>query len=216
MVKVGCCGFQKAKREYYRHFSLVEIQQTFYQPPQLKTAERWRREAPHNFEFTIKAWQLITHPPSSPTYRRLTTKIKNLGKYGFCQSTMEVHEAWQVTKETARALGVRWIVFQCPASFTPTREHIKNLQKFFAKIDRDRFLFAWEPRGKWDKEVVTRLCQELGLVHCVDPFQSLPITAGKAYFRLHGRGGYRYRYPADDLQKLQDWCQEYSEVYCLF
>ncbi len=50
---------------------MLELQKTFYRPPRLPTAERWRRETPAEAEFTLKAWQLITHEPSSPTYRRV-------------------------------------------------------------------------------------------------------------------------------------------------
>ena len=51
MIKVGCCGFPKAKREYYTHYPVVEVQQTFYHPPQVGTCERWRAQAPPGFEF---------------------------------------------------------------------------------------------------------------------------------------------------------------------
>ena len=34
----------------------VEIQKTFYQPPQEKTEEKWRNQAPSDFEFTLRAW----------------------------------------------------------------------------------------------------------------------------------------------------------------
>jgi len=57
-------------KRYLSQYELVEAQQTFYKPPRLKTALRWRREAPPQFEFAVKAWQLITHPISSITYRR--------------------------------------------------------------------------------------------------------------------------------------------------
>ncbi|MFQ6672762.1 MAG: DUF72 domain-containing protein, partial [Candidatus Tectimicrobiota bacterium] len=40
---------------------LVEVQQTFYQPPWRTTAERWRWQAPEGFAFSPKAGQLITH-----------------------------------------------------------------------------------------------------------------------------------------------------------
>jgi uncharacterized protein YecE (DUF72 family) len=49
----------------------VEVQQTFYDPPPVATLEHWRAQAPDTFEFTIKAWQVITHFGSSRTYRRL-------------------------------------------------------------------------------------------------------------------------------------------------
>ncbi|MFQ5882008.1 MAG: DUF72 domain-containing protein [Candidatus Methylomirabilales bacterium] len=64
-----------ATRGVFRRFPVVELQQTFYQPPRLKTVQRWREEVPATFEFTMKAWQLITHEPGSPTYRRLKIAI---------------------------------------------------------------------------------------------------------------------------------------------
>lgn len=75
-VRTGSCGFRLTRSEYTQLLSAVETQQTFYQPPQIKTLERWRAEAPAGFEFTVKAWQLITHQSSSPTYRRLKRKRK--------------------------------------------------------------------------------------------------------------------------------------------
>ena len=69
-IRVGCCGFPRARSEYYKAFQLVEVQQTFYHPPALKTVEKWRSDAPGDFEFTLKAWQLITHEFKSPNYRR--------------------------------------------------------------------------------------------------------------------------------------------------
>ncbi|MEW6376424.1 MAG: DUF72 domain-containing protein, partial [Thermodesulfobacteriota bacterium] len=122
MIKVGCCGFPVKRSIYYQNFPVVEIQQTFYQLPQITTGNRWREEAPPDFEFTMKAWQLITHEPSSPTYRRLRTVIPVEKKkdYGFFKRTEEVEAAWSRTAEFARALGVKKIVFQSPRSFYPT------------------------------------------------------------------------------------------------
>lgn len=57
VLKIGTCGFGLAKEAYARAFECVEIQHTFYQPPQIKTLERWRKEMPADFEFTLKAWQ---------------------------------------------------------------------------------------------------------------------------------------------------------------
>ena len=71
-VKIGTCGFGRVKRdEYVRLLPVVEIQHTFYHPPEIKTLEKWRAAVPQDFEFTLKAWQMITHESSSPTYKRL-------------------------------------------------------------------------------------------------------------------------------------------------
>lgn len=216
MIKVGCCGFPKAPKIYYTHFPVVEVQQTFYQLPKVETAQRWRDQAPKDFEFTLKAWQLITHAPTSPTYRRLRTEIEKPNRYGFFRPTDEVLAAWKRTKEIAQVLEARMVLFQCPASFTPTKAHIADMRAFFHLIDRDGLLFAWEPRGEWSDDLVREICHELGLIHCVDPFQRPSVYGEVAYFRLHGIGGYRYRYTDEDLSRLLRWCWEYEKGYCLF
>jgi len=63
---------------------------------------------------------------------------------------------------------------------------------------------------------VEALCRELDLVPCVDPFQLPPMEGPSAYFRLHGRTGYGYRYSDDDLQQLAAWCHLYADAYCMF
>jgi uncharacterized protein YecE (DUF72 family) len=215
---VGCCGFALAQARYFRTFRLLEVQQTFYQPPQLATLQRWRAAAPKGFEFTLKAWQLITHEPSSPTYRRLRTPIADSrrARYGSFRCTDEVLAAWRTTLEAARALAATAIVFQCPASFGHTAVHVRNLRAFFRAVAKEAagFRLCWEPRGDWSRQTVLKLCEELGLALVVDPFHSEPPAPGWRYFRLHGIGGYRYTYSDGDLRRLLSRC--HGEVYCLF
>ncbi len=108
-IRIGCSGFQKSQAEYFKRFRLVEIQQTFYKPPQMKTAERWRQSAPGDFVFTMKAWQLITHEPWSPTYRRtgLTIPRSEWGDYGSFRLTLPVMAAYERTREIALALDAQ-------------------------------------------------------------------------------------------------------------
>jgi uncharacterized protein YecE (DUF72 family) len=217
-IRVGCCGFPVGRSAYLRDFDLVEVQQTFYQPPRPETLRRWRAEAPPRFEFALKAWQLITHHPSSPTYRRLRQPIPEAarGHYGAFRATAEVQLAWEVTLEAARCLDARLIVFQCPASFRPEPENLANVLRFFARARADApgIALAWEPRGDWPRETMARLATELGLVPVVDPFQATPFEGSIRYFRLHGVTGYRYRYSDEDLHRLLGWCS--GTTYCLF
>jgi len=217
-TKVGCCGFAAAREKYYENFTVVEIQKTFYQPPQEKTAEKWRKEAPADFEFTLKAWQLITHPPKSPTYRKLKLQIpeKEKKNYGFFKPTDEVFQAWEKTEKIASILKAKVIVFQCPRSFQPTEENTKNLEQFFKKIKRKDYLFAWEPRGHWKEDEVVKLCDKLDLICCVDPFKNNPHRQNIGYFRLHGKGGYRYKYADSDLKELREISTQFPKVYCMF
>jgi len=204
-IKGGCCGFAAAQKKYFELFEVIEIQQTFYQLPEIKTAEKWRSAAPSGFEFTIKAWQLITHTPSSPTYRRLMERIDPAkpDRYGGFRPTPEVMDAWKRTAAFARTLGAGIIVFQCPASFRPLEQNVKNMERFFRKIDRAGFTFAWEPRGEWPEDLIERLCEELGLIHCVDPFKNEPLFGAIDYFRLHGAADYIYTYSDQELESLR-------------
>jgi uncharacterized protein YecE (DUF72 family) len=187
----------------------VEVQHTFYQPPRLTTLERWREEAPAEFEFVLKAWQLITHDAKSPTYRRLKKKLSEDEKQGagYFRSTPIVREAWEVTLACAVALEATTILFQCPASFKPTKENISNMEKFFSTIKRQKNVdkqlnFYWEPQGDWDSKMVKEICERLNLWHVVDPFTANSTTPTRPYFRLHGRNGWRYEYDEAELLEL--------------
>jgi uncharacterized protein YecE (DUF72 family) len=225
-VRAGCCGFPQPLGRYARTFPVVEVQQTFYQPPLSRTLEKWRIEVSPAFEFTLKAWQLITHEASSPTYRRLREKLTDAQRReaGAFRVNATVMSAWHRTLECAQALGSRVILFQCPARFTPTEENKQNLRAFFREVKRtmparlpaEMHTFVWEPRGEWKPEEVHELCEELGLVHGVDPFQQAPATAGLGYFRLHGKAGYRYRYSDDDLARLLELAGWRPACYVLF
>lgn len=203
---VGCCGWAEAQARYFADFQTIELQTTFYQPPANAVAERWKSRAPSGFQFCMKAWQLITHTPSSPTYRRLKSGISPDEKdlYGSFRPTEQVALAWERTREIAEILDARAIVFQCPKSFLPTRENVRNLNRFFQDIERDGRVLAWEPRGdSWRPELIRSICHGNGLIHCVDPFEADPVFGDALYFRLHGKTGYRYRYTDTDLTELQ-------------
>jgi uncharacterized protein YecE (DUF72 family) len=217
-VKIGTCGFRYTKEEYVRLLSCVEIQHTFYQPPQIKTLERWRQDVPADFEFTLKAWQLITHESKSPTYKRLKKKLseRELAGAGSFKSTQIVKEALETTLACAEALKARTILFQCPASFKPTNENIENLQTFFSKANRGKLNFCWEPRGAWDDKIVKSLCGELNLWHVVDPLVKRTVTPKNCYFRLHGIGDWRYKYEDGELEELASILPDKRLSYVFF
>lgn len=222
-VLVGCCGLPGRQADYYREFPVVEVQRTFYQLPRPSLAEKWRREAPEGFCFTMKAWQLVTHRCESPTYRRLREELPGRASaYGDFQDTYEVWSAWERTLEWARTLAAPIVVFQCPKSFRPSDASVANLTSFFGRAERGDLRFVWEPRG-WPDDLVRELCAELDLVHCVDPLIDRTQHGDFAYHRLHGLPAYRYRYryTDDDLVRVANAAQsELDEgrkaVYVMF
>ncbi len=221
MIWVGTCGFGRRQADAFRDLQGVEIQQTFYRPVSVDLARRWRAAAPDGFDFCVKASQFITHPATSPTYRRSGRAIApaEAPGYGSFQDTEPVQEGWQTTLAVAEALRARAIVFQCPASFAPSEKHIAALYRFF-EAARTPAIRAWEPRGPWALHLVKTICEDLGLVHAVDPFAAEPATYGLAYFRLHGKPPgsslYRYTYTDADLARLRTTCGEYDDAFVLF
>jgi uncharacterized protein YecE (DUF72 family) len=216
-IKVGCCGFRRKRADYLATFPLVEVQKTFYQPPKAATAERWRDEAPEGFEYTLKAWQLITHDARSPTYRRMTKDLTEGQKrlVGSFRWTSVVRRAWDETLEIARRLRAEKVLFQCPKSFRPSEKNKVSMRKFFQGIAGHGLTCIWEPRG-WEHADVAPLCGELGLVHCVDPFADEPVTEGLRYYRLHGIGGYRHEYTDGELRQLASRRASEAPRYYLF
>jgi uncharacterized protein YecE (DUF72 family) len=94
---------------YARYFNAVEVNSTFYRPCAAKTAESWVQRTPADFEFTVKAWQQLTHKKGEWT----------------AEEVEEFKEGLQPLIE-ANKLGT--ILFQFPASFRHTAEVMDRLK----------------------------------------------------------------------------------------
>lgn len=104
-IFVGCCGARKSLKEYSKIFNTLEVQSTFYRLPRKETAEKWRKEVPKGFVFSVKCFQGVTHPCTSPTWRRYGGKPEGRkGNYGLLQPTDEVFSSWERTKEICNFL----------------------------------------------------------------------------------------------------------------
>lgn len=221
MIVVGTCGFGRSRVRTFRDVQAVEVQETFYRAVEPKRARAWRASAPAGFVFAVRASQFVTHEASSPTYRRARRSIapEDAPMYGAFQETAPVREGWEVTRAVAEALRAAAVVFQTPASFRPTKAHVAAVYRFFGSIETAA-VKAWEPSGPWAGHLVAKTCEDLGLVHAVDPFAGEPATYGLAYFRLHGSppgpAKVRHTYTDADLSKLRATCEEYDDAYAMF
>ncbi len=216
---VGCCGWavRGGKEAYYKQFKTIELQETFYKLPRVETARKWREKAPDDFVFNMKAWQALTHPPTSPTWKRagITVPKSKQHLYGNLKPSKENMEAWRKTVEIAHAVGAHVVVIQTPASFGYSEENAENAERFFANASTEDFILGWEPRGTWREngEEVRRICERYNVVHVVDIFRWKPVTRHKIFYtRLHGIGkgevNYSYRYTREDLEKLREYVFE--------
>jgi uncharacterized protein YecE (DUF72 family) len=217
-VRVGLCGWTIARPAYVQRFPLLEVQHTFYEPPSDALLSRWRAEVPPRFEFTIKAWQLVTHESGSPTYRRMKHPLpaEDRGHVGAFRSTPPVLAAWARTLACARLLRATAVLLQCPRSFRPTADNVARMRSFLGAVERPDGRLLWEPRGDWPTSLLVELCHELDLVHVVDPMQTETVTPERTYYRLHGTTGMRHVHTDDELRRLRDLVDGRPDPYVLF
>jgi len=219
-IVVGCCGNTGLSlRDYSEDFEAMEIQSTFYRLPSIKTAENWHQQVKKDFIFTMKAFQGITHPISSPTWRKAGSQkpVEKVENYGHLKPNEQNFECWANTVKICKALDAKVCVIQLPRSFTCNEENSKNIVGFFKNVERP-FAITIEVRHRsWDEnpEILKQSLKEIDAIHVVDPIIKKPFLKSKiGYYRLHGlskRLNYRYQYNDYELLKL---LEEVRKISC--
>ena len=205
IVRTGLCGFTMSMQDYALYFPVVEVQNTFYDPPSDALMKKWLAATPPSLEYVMKVWQLVTHGPKSPTYRRMKRALSAADEPGFFRDSPSVEEGWQRSVECAKVLSATAMLFQSPASFGPELENVRRMSSFFERIERPRARLLWEPRGAaWvaRRDLALSLSRDLDVVYVVDPFVTRPPPGRAVYWRLHGIGGARHSYTDEQLQEL--------------
>lgn len=225
VLLVGCCGRAGySLKEYSQLFDVLEIQETFYSVVREETLVRWRGEASGKLVLTVKAFQGLTHPGSSPTWRRargLPSWFKK-ERAGLLSDSREAMESWAITIKSARLLDAKFIVVQLPPSFKPLPSNVERIRDFLKKARRDGDVeVGVEVRGGGWRDVTSGLknvLRDAGVTHVVDPLSQEPVYVHKtAYFRLHGRlPTYRYQYPTSELERIADRVKQYPSSMVLF
>ncbi len=183
-------------------FSTVEVNNTFYQLPSVRTVNNWRKTVPDDFTFAVKASRYITH-------------MKNL---------LEPEETLPVFLERIALFGEQCgpILFQLPPQWGVNETRLK---KFLGHLPDDhRYTFEFR-NPTWFKESIYHRLQAKNMAFCVYDidYRQSPIitTADFIYIRLHGPGqAYRDPYDLDAIgrwaDRIQYWVNSGLDVYCYF
>jgi uncharacterized protein YecE (DUF72 family) len=181
---IGCSGFyykewkevfyprgipQNRWFEYYcQHFNTLEINNTFYRFPELKTLQAWYNKSPMDFTFAVKAPQTITHQQK------------------FTGSTDTIKDFYEVVQRgLMEKLGC--ILFQLPPQLQYSGEKLQtilqSLDPFIKNVIEFRHI-SW-----WRQEVMEAL-GDLNISFCGVSFPGLinkPIVNDPTvYYRFHG------------------------------
>ncbi|MBN1154629.1 DUF72 domain-containing protein [candidate division KSB1 bacterium] len=160
------------------YFTTVEINSSFYRPPNAGTTTKWISLVHDNpdFLFTYKLWQKFTHDTES----RITDSDERLVKSGL-----------DVINDSGR-LGATLI--QLPWSFKNTDEN-KNKLHSILEMFRDYHPVVEIRHGSWDTDAFYTFLREekAGFVNIDQPVigDSIKLSAVSTgqigYLRLHGR-----------------------------
>ncbi len=189
--------------EYYTSFfSTAEVNNTFYSLPKETTLKQWKKIAPKNFRFSVKASRYITHMKKlkdpEDTLSPLFTGISPL------------------------ASKIYIILFQLPPKWKCNRERFSD---FLEHLPGDyRYVFEFRDPS-WINAEILSLLEERNMTFCIyelDGYLSPKhITSNIVYIRLHGPGAaYQGRYAKKALAgwagAIHQWTEEDREVYCYF
>jgi len=198
--------------EYYsQFFNAVEVNSSFYHPPNPAVAYNWTRRVHDKFLFTVKLWQKFTHPKMfQESYGQAATISRE-----------DIDLFLQGIDPLARKGKLGALLAQFPPSFinnAPGKEKLYKLIELFGN-----FKLAVELRHRsWSEDpAVGNLLQskKVAWVHIDEPkFESsvtdnIPIVGDMAYFRFHGRNAemwwkgdvetrYQYLYSPDEICEL--------------
>jgi uncharacterized protein YecE (DUF72 family) len=211
----------KNELEYYsRFFDTVEINSSFYRPPNPGMAINWAKRVPSDFVFAVKLWQKFTHPKM---YKEATGEAAVI-------SAGDVEILRRGIEPLALAGKLGAVLAQFPPSFTNSEDSRQVLEALAMHFGD--FNLAVELRHKsWSDDPLT---SELLKKHSIcwvqidEPkfsssiAQNTPLTSDTAYFRFHGRNArmwwqgdvetrYQYLYSSEEIKQLAESVKEASE-----
>lgn len=186
---------------YASAFDTVEINNTFYRLPKVETFERWRRQAPHGFLYSVKANRFITH----------MKKLKN--------PEMSVPHFYERALRLGPTLGP--LLFQLPPRW---KADLVRLEGFLRCVPGKCTNVVEFRDQTWLVEGVFNLMERYGVSHCIHDMRPLRIpirlTSGTAYLRFHGDpfhdGGYTRRHLKSWAGRMKDWSDAGLDVYAYF
>lgn len=198
--------------EYYsQFFNTVEVNSSFYRPPNPGYVYNWVKRVPDDFLFTVKLWQKFTHPKM---YEEATGRSAVI-------SQKDVDQFKQSIDPMANSGKLGALLAQFPPSFKNDNYGQQILLAVIRTFGSYRLAVELRHRSWSDDVGFAQLLQDnnVSWVHIDEPkFQSsiateIPLTADMAYFRFHGRNKemwwkgdsetrYKYLYSPEEINEL--------------
>jgi uncharacterized protein YecE (DUF72 family) len=171
-------------KAYSEVFNFVEVNSTFYEYPDAKTVEGWRRTVPENFVFAVRCHQDLTH--------RIGLK--------------PVDEAYAVFGQALAYCGILeapFLVLETPSRYVMDQENVEWARNFLSSLNLRGVRLVWEIRALITPEAID-LMRDLNIVQSVDLSREEPSFHSDAiYSRLFGKGKHNiYQFTDEELVEI--------------
>jgi uncharacterized protein YecE (DUF72 family) len=204
--------------EYYsQFFNTVEINSSFYRPPEVGIVYNWVKRVPPGFLFAVKLWQKFTHPKM---YREATGEAAAI-------SLQDVDVFRRSLEPLARAGKLGALLAQFPPSFKNDDYGQQILGALAQTFGQYKLAVELRHRSWSDDANTAWLLREnnIAWVQSDEPKFStsvaaeVPVTSDLAYCRFHGRNAkewwtgdnetrYRYLYASEEIAGLAERVKE--------
>jgi uncharacterized protein YecE (DUF72 family) len=196
---------------YSQFFNTVEINSSFYRPPEPSFVHNWVKRVPADFRFAMKLWQKFTHPEM---YREATGEVAVIS-----QADVDIFN--QSLEPLAQSGKLGALLAQFPPSFKNDEYGRRVLGAVANAFGRHPLAVELRHRSWSDDSGTGERLKSLNMawVQIDEPkfgtsiAQDTPVTADMAYFRFHGRNAedwwtgnaetrYRYLYAPAEIEEL--------------
>ncbi len=170
---------------FYAHFfDMVEINNTFYRPPDASVTRAWVSKTPDDFLFAVKLFQKFTHPKM---FEEATGEAAAV-------IAADYEEFDRGIEPLAAAGKLGPLLAQFPASFKRDDASIHHLEKLLDRFSRRQVVVELRHRSWTEDDSVAKLlaAHEASWVHIDEPkfrtrIRDVPEVGPVGYFRFHGR-----------------------------
>jgi Uncharacterized conserved protein len=218
-LRIGCSGFnyydwkgnfypvdlpQGKWLDYYsKKFNTVELNVTFYRLPLAKTFDKWYKDTPPEFSFSLKGSRFITH-------------IKRL---------LEPEDALNLFFQRARGLKekLQVVLWQFSQGFKIDLQRLRNFLELLKPYNvRNTFEFRNET---WITKEVGDLFMQYNVSFCMADWpefiDDIAVTSNFVYITRHGQGGsYATCYSKTELKRdakrIRNYLKEGKDVFIYF
>ena len=156
-------------KAYSEIFNFVEVNYTFYEYPDTRKVEQWRRIVPADFTFAVRCHQDLTH--------RIRLK--------------PVDEAYFVLGKMIAYCGILdapFFVLETPEKYVMDQEAVDEARDFLSSANLRGARLVWEVRAPVTAGLID-LMSDFKAVQCVDlSKETLSVESDVVYSRLFGKG----------------------------